>query len=246
MNKEEIKEDIIRDINNLLSKDSKDENINELFNGSMNEKKQIQQNPQVMPQQKVSMPNQQLTPQQIQQMQQHQMQQQMQQQQMQQQMQQQQMQQHQMQQQMQQQQMQQPQMQGHLQHMQHPGHNQLSPQQQQLLNQQLLQQGINPQMLQQQGINPQMLQRLNPAMLKEHLANQNNTSDSISNMIFSQRDSLVLFLLYVILLTPQINSIMNKIPYTSDNDNYPGYLGILLRGVIFISLYIGMKNLNLI
>jgi hypothetical protein len=121
---------------------------------------------------------------------------------------------------------------------------QLSPQQQQQINQQMMHQ----QMM--QGMNPQMMHRMqqmnNPNMIKEHLSNQNNSSDGISKMIFSNRDSLVLFLLYIILLTPQVNSVMNKIPYTSDYDNYPGYLGILLRGIIFISLYIGMKNLNLL
>jgi len=239
MNKEEIKEDIISDINRLLSKDGKEDNINELFNNAnekqvqQNSQVMPQQNPQVMPQQKVSMQNPQLNPQ-LNPQQMQQMHQQMQQQQMQQQIQQQ-MQQQQMQQQIQQQQMQQ---QMHHPHM--PGHlHQLTPQQQQqIMHQQLLQQGINPQMLQQQ--------RLNPMLVREHMANQNNSSDNINNIIFSNRDSLVLFLLYIILLTPQINSLMNKIPYTSDHDNYPGYLGILLRGIIFISLYIGMKSLNLI
>jgi hypothetical protein len=242
MNKDEMKEDIIRDINNLLSKENKEENINELFNSSISDKKLVQQNPQ----QKVSIQpqQQQITPQQMQQIQQHQMQQQQIQQQ---QMQQQQMQQQQLQQQLQQQQLQQ-QMQHQQMHM--PQMQQLTPQQQQqmqqqLINQQLLQQGINPQMM-----TPQMIQKLqqmhNPGITKEQMSNTVSSSDSISNIIFSQRDSLVLFLLYVILLTPQVNSLMNKIPYTSNDDNYPGYLGILLRGLIFISLYVSMKSLNLL
>jgi len=224
MNKEEMKEDIINDINKLI-KDSKEENINELFNGTI-EKKQVQQNPQIMQQNPAMMqqnpqmmqqkaPMQQMPPQMM----------------------------HQMPPQMMQQMPQQMMHQMHPQMMQQMPQ-QLSPQQQQQMHQQMM----NQQML--QGMNPQMMQRLqqmnNPNMVKEHLANQNNSSDGISKMIFSQRDSLVLFLLYIILLTPQVNSVMNKIPYTSDYNNYPGYLGILLRGIIFISLYIGMKNLNLL
>ena len=222
--KEDSKEDIIRDINNLLSKDGKeDNNINELFNSNVTEKKQVQQPlPVMLPKVPQQMPMQQMHPQMLQQMQAQQQQQQMQAQ--------------------QQQQLlahQQQQLLAHQQQMQAQQQQQLSMNMQQLTPQHI-------QQLLQQGINPQILQRLNPTMLKEHLVNQNGASDGISNMIYSQRDSLVLFLLYVILLTPQANSIFNKIPYTSDNNNYPGYLGILLRGIIFISLYIGMKSANLL
>ena len=59
-------------------------------------------------------------------------------------------------------------------------------------------------------------------------------------------DFATFLILYIILLTPQVNNLINKIPYTSESDNYPSYLGILLRGLIFISIYIGMKNINLI
>jgi hypothetical protein len=139
-------------------------------------------------------------------------------------------------QQLQQQQMQQQQMQQHMQqqHM------------QQQIQQQMQQQHMQQQM--QQQLTPQMIQRLqqmqNPQVVKEHLAS--NAPIDFNNIIYSQRDSMVLFLLYVILLTPQVNSLMNKIPYTSDDNNYPGYLGILLRGLIFIIIYIGLKNMNML
>ena len=233
MSKEEIKEDIINDIHRLLSKDSKEsENINELFNNTISEK------PQVLPP-KVQQQSQQvqLSPQQMQHLQQQQMQQQ------------------QMQQQLQQQQLQQQQMQQHMQqqHMQQQMQPQLSPQQQQMLQQQLLNQQMAQQIPQgNQQVTPQMMQRMqqmhNPQMIKEHLVASTTTNNSIdfNNIIYSQRDSMVLFLLYVILLTPQVNTLMNKIPYTSDNNNYPGYLGILLRGLCFIIIYIGLKNLNML
>jgi len=223
MSKEDLKEDIISDINRLLSKDGKDgENINELFNSNVSEKQVMQQSPQ-----KIAIPaqynqmQQMPTPQQIQQMQHQQMQHQ------------------QMHPQIQHQQMQ-PQMQPQMHpQMQHALHQQAL--QQQAMQQQM--QNISPQ--QQQMLMQKMYNNQNPGLLKEHLINQNNSFD-INNIIYNQRDSLVLFLLYVILLTPQVNGLMNKIPYTSDNENYPGYLGILLRGVIFITIYISMKNLNLL
>jgi len=145
------------------------------------------------------------------------------------------------QQQLQQQQMQQQQMQQHMQQ-QH-----MQQQLQQQMQQQHMQQQMQQQQ-QQQQLTPQMIQRLqqmqNPQVVKEHLAS--NAPIDFNNIIYSQRDSMVLFLLYVILLTPQVNSLMNKIPYTSDDNNYPGYLGILLRGLIFIIIYIGLKNMNML
>jgi hypothetical protein len=241
MSKEDLKEDIISDINRLLSKDGKDgENINELFNSNAGEKP-------VMQQQKISSQfNQMPSPQQIQQMEQQQMQQQLEQQMYQQQMEQQHMQQQmspQMQQQLQQQAMQQQAMQQQAmqQHAMQQQAMQQHAMQQQAMQQQM--QHLSPQ--QQQMLMQKMYNNQNPGLLKEHLINQNNSFD-INNIIYNQRDSLVLFLLYVILLTPQVNGLMNKIPYTSDVDNYPGYLGILLRGVIFITIYISMKNLNLL
>jgi hypothetical protein len=81
-------------------------------------------------------------------------------------------------------------------------------------------------------------------MLKEKFVNTSGLD--YNSIIYSNRDSLVLLLLYLILLTPQINSIMNKIPYTSDDGSYPNYLGILIRGLIFISIYVGLKNVGLI
>lgn len=141
------------------------------------------------------------------------------------------------------QQLQQQQMQQHMQQQMQQQH------MQQQIQQQMQQQHMQQQhMQQQQQLTPQMIQRLqqmqNPQMVKEHLAS--NAPIDFNNIIYSQRDSMVLFLLYVILLTPQVNSIMNKIPYTSDDNNYPGYLGILLRGLIFIIIYIGLKNMNML
>ena len=86
----------------------------------------------------------------------------------------------------------------------------------------------------------------------------NSTTDSsidmIKDFIYANRESLVLLLLFCFLLTPQINSVFNKIPYISNVESttfgrvneYPGYSGILLRGIIFVGIFIGLKKLNLI
>ena len=230
MSKEEIKEDIINDINRLLNKDTRENDkesisMNELFSGNMNQPKQMnkveiqQQKPQMQPQMQPQMHPQmhpQISPQVPPQMQ-HmspQMQQQMYQQQMQQQLQHQQQQQ--MQQQIQQQMM------------------------QQKMQQQMFNQGNGPVNLQQ--LPPQVQQQMQK-QIKEHME---GTSFDINNIIYSNRDSLVLFLLYIILLTPQVNSLMNRIPSTSEENNYPNYIGILIRGIVFISIYIGLKKLNLL
>ena len=238
MSKEEIKEDIINDINRLLNKDSGDKEsilMNELFSGNgnqsnkhinqveMQQPKQMQQQMQPHMQQQMQPHIQQQIPQmpQVPPQMQHmspQMQQQMYQQQMQQQLQHQQMQQQQLQQQ---------------QIMQQKMQQQMFNQGQVPLN---LQQQLPPQVQLQQQIQKQM-------QLKEHME---GTSFDINNIIYSNRDSLVLFLLYIILLTPQVNSLMNKIPNTSEINNYPNYIGILVRGIIFISIYIGLKKLNLL
>ena len=152
-------------------------------------------------------------------------------------MQQQAMQQQAMQQAMQQQAMQQRAMQPQMQPQMHP---QMTPQLQQQLHQQL----INQQM--QQQMTPQIIERMQQQALQQQQQISKTNGLDVNSIMFSNRDSLVLLLLYLILLTPQVNSIMNKIPYTSDEGNYPSYLGILLRGLIFIGAYISMKNLNLI
>jgi len=81
---------------------------------------------------------------------------------------------------------------------------------------------------------------------QELLTNVNSNEFDINALLFSNRDSLVLLLLYLILLTPQINDLMVKIPYTSDNGSYPNYLGILIRGIFFIGFYILFKKLNML
>jgi hypothetical protein len=119
---------------------------------------------------------------------------------------------------------------------------QMSPQMQQQLQQQLINQQL------QQQMSPQMIERMQQQSLQQPklVTESKDSLFDINSMMFSNRDSLVLLLLYLILLTPQVNSMMNKIPYTSDDGQYPSYLGILLRGFLFISAYISMKKLNLI
>jgi len=103
---------------------------------------------------------------------------------------------------------------------------------------------MHPQM---QGMTPQLMERLQQQALQQKMIAENsNNSFDINSIMYTNRDSLVLLLLYLILLTPQVNSILNKIPYTSEEGNYPGYIGILLRGFIFIGSYISMRKLNLI
>jgi len=88
----------------------------------------------------------------------------------------------------------------------------------------------------------------------EHLNSSNESYvDIIKDIIYANRELLVLLLLFCFLLTPQVNSVLNTIPYTVDtstfsreNVEYPGYLGILLRGVLFVSIIITVKKLNLI
>jgi hypothetical protein len=85
-------------------------------------------------------------------------------------------------------------------------------------------------------------------MLNQQMQNRESFMGSIdyNAIIYGNRDTLVLLLLYIILLTPQINNLMVKIPYTSDNGFYPNYLGILVRGLLFIGVYISMKKFKLI
>ena len=223
MSKEEIKEDIINDINRLLSKDSGNvENVNEMFN-NMPEVQPTKQAPQAPQQPQQQMPPQQMPPQMPPQMR---PQQQMPPQHLMQQM----PPQHLMQQRQMQQQM--PQIQLTPQQMQQM--QQLSPQQQQQYYQQLVSQHMG---LQQQQQQQQMLAQTHESF---------TGSIDYNALIYGNRETLVLLLLYIILITPQINNVMNTIPYTSDNKFYPNYLGILVRGLLFIGIYLGMKNFKLI
>jgi hypothetical protein len=219
------KEDIISDIDRLLNNSDNTENQQVFDDKNQNEIMQQQQQ---------------------QQMAQAQMQQQMAQAQMQQQMAQQQMQ-HQMQQQMQQQmaqaQMQQAQQaqmaQGRVPGAQLPPH-------------------VLQQLLQQQMHNHNIPHSHGQKIEQMNNTPSNSTSDStidmIKDFIYANRESLVLLLLFCFLLTPQINSVFNKIPYISNVESttfgrvneYPGYSGILLRGIIFVGIFIGLKKLNLI
>jgi hypothetical protein len=239
MSKEEIKEDIINDINRLLSKDTGDlEKVNEMFN-NMPDAKNKQQLPQQqaqsmppqmqqMPMQGKQMPSQMPMPSQMQQM----------------------PSQMQMPPQMQGQQMQQMLMQGQP----------MPPQMQGQPRSQMPQIPLTQQQVQQlNSLPPQQQQQYYQQLVQQFMAMNNPMNNQMNNqkeqfigtidynaLIYGNRDTLVLILLYVFLLTPQINNLMVKIPYTSDNGYYPNYLGILLRGLIFVGMYIGMKKFNLI
>jgi hypothetical protein len=232
MSKEEIKEDIINEINRLLTKDPSDnEKVSEMFNNIPEVKnKQAQIMPPQVPMQAKQLPQQ--IPQQMpQQMQMPQQQMQMPQQQM---------------------QMPQQQMQMLQQQMQMP--------QQQMQRQAMPQIPLTQQQVQQlNSLPPQQQQQYYQQLVQQYMA-MNNPMNNLANnqkeqfigtidynaLIYGNRDTLVLILLYIFLLTPQINNLMVKIPYTSDNGYYPNYLGILLRGLIFVGIYIGMKKFNLI
>jgi hypothetical protein len=243
MSKEGLKEDILNDITRLLNKESNDKKENDIFeNKNIDMNKNIQeQDMQEIPAHILSQMQQQMQPQMYQQMQ-------PQMQQMHPQMQ------HQMQQQMEQQ-------------MQQQIHNQLQQQmaqqqmQQQLAQQQMAQQQMAQQQMAQQQMPPELLaqlqQRQQQKQVHEHMQQVNKSNselfsgsdkcmDSTKNMIYMIREPLVLLLLFSIILTPQVNKILNKIPYTVDAENYPGYLGILLRGLILVSIFVIVQKLNLI
>jgi len=80
----------------------------------------------------------------------------------------------------------------------------------------------------------------------DYFSNSEKCIDNTKNMVFMIREPLVLLLLFSIILTPQVNKVLNKIPYTADSDNYPGYLGILLRGLILVGIFVLVQKLNLI
>ena len=81
----------------------------------------------------------------------------------------------------------------------------------------------------------------------EHL--DGSSLDKVKDMVYTFRDPLVLFLLFSVILTPQVNSILNKVPYASGAsgfNEYPSYIGIMLRGVLLLGLYLMLKNMNVI
>jgi hypothetical protein len=81
----------------------------------------------------------------------------------------------------------------------------------------------------------------------EHL--EGGSLENVKNAVYTFRDPLVLFLLFSVILTPQVNSILNKVPYASGSsgfNEYPSYVGIMLRGVLLVGVYLILKNMNVI
>jgi len=81
----------------------------------------------------------------------------------------------------------------------------------------------------------------------EHL--DGSSLDKVKDTVYMYRDPLVLFLLFSVILTPQVNSILNKVPYASGAsgfNEYPSYIGIMLRGVLLLGMYLMLKNMNVI
>ena len=81
----------------------------------------------------------------------------------------------------------------------------------------------------------------------EHL--DGSSLDKVKDTVYMYRDPLVLFLLFSVILTPQVNSILNKVPYASGAsgfNEYPSYVGIILRGVLLLGMYLMLKNMNVI
>jgi hypothetical protein len=81
----------------------------------------------------------------------------------------------------------------------------------------------------------------------EHL--DGSSLDKVKDMVYTFRDPLVLFLLFSVILTPQLNSVLNKIPYASGAsgfNEYPSYVGIVLRGLLLVGVYIMLKRSNVI
>jgi DNA primase len=130
---------------------------------------------------------------------------------------------------------------------------QLQQAQQQQMHKQLLQQQMAQQM-QQAQLQTEEKPMPTPILKKqvvEHLdannsSNSNSTLDGIKDLFFANRDALVLLLLFCVICTPQVNLLLNKIPNTSDIYSYPNYLGILLRGVLLVGTYLTLKKLNFI
>ncbi len=235
MSKEGLKEDIINDINRLL-KEEKEVNIEEMTMPDMRG--------QVLNQ------GQELNPQQIkqlQQLQQQQLEQQMQQQ-IQQQLQQQIQQQLQQQMQKQMQQQMQQQMQGNqipqIPPQIHPLNAQLNPQLHPQMQQQLMSQlnGANNGIPNGPKIQQQLVQHFEGGEKGKDMMND------VKDIVYLIREPFVLLLLCIIILSPQVNTILNKIPYLkpSEEEIYPSYMGIVFRSVLLVTIYFGVKKLNLI
>ena len=128
---------------------------------------------------------------------------------------------------------------------------QLQQAQQQQMHKQLLQQQMAQQMQQAQAQEKPMPTPILKKQVVEHLdannsGNSNSMLDGIKDVFFANRDALVLLLLFCVICTPQVNVFLNKIPNTSDLYSYPNYLGILLRGVLLVGTYLTLKKLNFI
>ena len=128
---------------------------------------------------------------------------------------------------------------------------QLQQAQQQQMHKQLLQQQMAQQMQQAQAQEKPMPTPILKKQVVEHLdannsGNSNSMLDGIKDVFFANRDALVLLLLFCVICTPQVNVLLNKIPNTSDIYSYPNYLGILLRGVLLVGTYLTLKKLNFI
>lgn len=127
---------------------------------------------------------------------------------------------------------------------------QLQQAQQQQMHKQLLQQQMAQQMQQAQAQAEEkpMPAPILKKQVVEHLesGNSNSMLDGVKDIFFANRDALVLLLLFCVICTPQVNAFLNKIPNTSDLYSYPNYLGILLRGVLLVGTYLTLKKLNFI
>jgi hypothetical protein len=132
---------------------------------------------------------------------------------------------------------------------------QLQLQAQQHAQQQAQQQAIH-QMMQQNNLkNNTVIEKLatvNSGTMSENSLSPKGTTnglDNIKDMVYMYRDPLVLFLLFSVILTPQLNSVLNKIPYASGAsgfNEYPNYVGIVLRGLLLVGVYVMLKKSNVI
>jgi len=127
---------------------------------------------------------------------------------------------------------------------------QLHQAQQQQMHKQLLQQQMAQQMQQAQAEEKPLPPPILKKQVVEHLdassTSNSSTMDMVKDTFFAYRDPLVLLLLFCVVCTPQVNNVLNRIPNTSDLYSYPNYLGILLRGVLLVGTYLTLKKLNFI
>jgi hypothetical protein len=92
-------------------------------------------------------------------------------------------------------------------------------------------------------MHPQMQQQMygqNKQQMEESL------TDTITNLVYSSRESFVLLLLICIILSPQMNNILGSIPNTMNLSKYPNQYGILIRSVLLVSIYMAVQKLKLI